>query len=67
MLANRLKNTRDNLVDVCDELGQEVPDEGSLPCLQCVNCALWLSRTQMRVEDGAPVCSFCSDMDTLRF
>ena len=67
MLANRLKNTRDTLVDVCDELGQEVPDEGSLPVLQCVNCAIWLPRTQMRVEDSTPVCSFCSDMDTLRF
>jgi hypothetical protein len=67
LLANRLKNTRDNLYNVCDELGQEVPEEGSLPVAQCVNCSIWLPKTQMRLEDNLPICSFCSDIDALRF
>lgn len=67
LLEERLKNTRDYLTDVCEELGQNVPDEGSLSILQCTNCAIWLPKKQFVLEDEIPVCSFCADMSLLRF
>lgn len=67
LLEERLKNTRDYLTDVCEELGQAVPDEGSLSILQCTNCAIWLPKVQFVIEDTIPVCTFCSDMELLRF
>lgn len=66
-LEKHLLGTKDNLKDVCDEIGQVSPDEDSLSCLQCVNCNTWRSRKQIRIEDDMPVCSFCSDMYALRF
>lgn len=66
-LVNRLLKTRDNLRDVCDELGQDMPEEGSLPILQCVNCYQWRDKGHFVEEDGMPVCSFCADMQLLRF
>jgi hypothetical protein len=67
LLEERLKNTRDYLTDVCDELGQTVPDEGSLSILQCTNCAIWLPKTQFVLTDEIPECTFCADMELLRF
>jgi CRISPR/Cas system-associated protein endoribonuclease Cas2 len=66
-LFTRLLKTRDSLADVCDELGIEMPDEGSLPCLQCSDCRQWRARGYFVLEAGAPVCSFCHDMYLLRF
>ena len=66
-LENRLRNTRDNLTDVCEELGLPTPDEGSLAVLQCVNCRIWLGKRMFVIEDEIPVCSFCADMSLLRF
>ena len=66
-LVNRLLKTRDNLKDVCEEIGQDVPDEGSLPILQCVNCGIWRYKAHFVLEDDMPVCDFCSDMSLLRF
>lgn len=66
-LVNRLKNTRDNLLDVCDELGVQMPNEEQLPLYSCVNCYIWLPKRQFVMEDEMPVCHFCADMQTLRF
>ena len=66
-LEKHLIGTKKNLKEVCDEISQNVPDEDSLQCLQCVNCFTWYSRKQIRIEDDMPICSFCSDMPTLRF
>jgi hypothetical protein len=66
-LVNRLLKTRDNLLDVCEEIGQPLPDEGSLPIMQCVNCYIWRSKDNFVMEDEMPVCHFCADMSLLRF
>ena len=66
-LDNRLKNTRDNLADVCQELSIPVPDESTLQILQCTNCAIWRPKRQFVIEDEIPVCSFCADLSLLRF
>ena len=66
-LIDRLKNTRDNLLDVCEELGHKFPNEDQLPLYQCVNCYIWLPKRQFVLEDEMPVCNFCADMETLRF
>lgn len=67
MLAKRLLNTRDNLLDVCDELNVNMPTEEQLPLYQCINCYIWLPKRQFVLEDEMPVCHFCADMQTLRF
>ena len=66
-LESRLLKTRDNLTDVCEELGLEQPDEDSLSVLCCVNCSLWQLRKFVRIEDDIPVCNFCADMAILKF
>lgn len=66
-LSNRLIKTRDNLLDVCEELNVPFPDESSISVSQCVNCYIWLPKSQFVLEDDMPVCHFCADMDTLRF
>lgn len=66
-LFTRLMGTRDRLKDVCEELNIPLADENVLKCLQCTQCSIWASRKQFIIEAGLPVCSFCQDMDLLRF
>lgn len=66
-LVNRLKNTRDNLLDVCDELNVKMPNEDQMPIYQCTACDIWLPKRQFVMEDEMPICSFCADMRLLRF
>lgn len=66
-LFKRLIGTRDNLKDVCNEIGQPLSTEASLTCTQCTNCYIWVSKRLAVYEDEIPVCHFCADMDTLRF
>lgn len=66
-LVNRLLKTRDNLLYVCEEIGQDMPEEGSLPILQCAHCSIWRAKAHFVLEDEMPVCDFCSDMELMRF
>lgn len=70
ILYKRLVGTRDRLKDVYEELGIQPylqADEEYLAALQCTQCSIWASRKQFVIEAGLPVCSFCQDMDLLRF
>jgi hypothetical protein len=66
-LSDRLLGTRDNLIDACNELGLEVPDEKDLSVRQCANCSIWKGFRYFIVADDIPVCDFCTDMNLMRF
>lgn len=59
MLDKRLLGTRDNLLQVCDELGVT---RGVQPrnVWQCINCSIWAKTVEID-EDGSTFCMFCAD------
>lgn len=64
-LDKRLHGTRDNLADVCDELGIEMPDPKKLTNCQCIECGIWGNKHSEMFD--SETCNFCHNMDTLRF
>lgn len=66
-LYKRLLRTKDNLRDVCEELGIELPEERDLECWQCSNCLFWRDISHFNTEEEIPICDFCENMHTLRF
>jgi hypothetical protein len=66
-LAERLLRTRDNLAEVCEELGIVMPEEGSIPAMQCAACSIWVGLHNVRMDEGIPICGFCEDMSIMRF
>lgn len=60
-----LHGTRDNLADVCEDLGVPLPDPKSLKVGQCILCGIWGTKYSEMYDDET--CHFCNDMDTLRF
>ena len=66
-LSAALVRTRDSLVAACKSLGIDpsTVDPKLLEVQSCTNCGVW-GRSH-KEQDGLPICSFCEDMDTLRF
>lgn len=66
-ISKKLYGTRNNLLDVCEELGVEMPEEHELSVMQCAACSIWTKTENIVVEEEIPVCTFCADMTLLRF
>lgn len=64
-LSKALSNTRDSLVNACYPRGIDSTtlDITKLTVEQCDDCSVWLPHNQM--IDGT--CTFCTNMDELRF
>lgn len=66
-----LKGTRETMLDVCRNLGIDLPDEDAMAKLyvsQCSMCSIWgTKRLMLRDPDGFEVCSVCDDVETIRF
>lgn len=62
-LEDALNGTRRSIREVCDELDMEIP--AYLDIESCSNCGIWGKNHQE--QDGLPICSFCYDLETLRF
>lgn len=62
-LKNELLNTRQNLIEVCEDLGidPENIDTDSLGIYQCCGCGLWQTKLFPDL-DGTPICRFCLEL-----
>ena len=63
-LSKALLGSRLNLRKLCEDSNIEYVDPDKLPVIQCVNCAIWVLEAK---SPDSELCSFCYDLDTLRF
>ena len=62
-LAGRLKNTRAQWWQVCEDMGIDSSqvDPEQIPVQQCTHCDLW---TDVLIQDldSNPICYYCKDL-----
>ena len=63
-LSRHLLGSRLNLRRLCEDSGIDYIEPDNLSIIQCINCAIWVEK---RKSPDNELCSFCYDLDTLRF
>ncbi len=64
-LSRTLLGSRLNLRKLCEEKNLDVESiEKEISVIQCINCSIWVESSKSPDDE---LCSFCDELDTLKF